>query len=236
MAQVTAQMVKELRDMTGVGMMDAKRALVEVDGDMDKAVDYLRENGMAKAAKKADRIAAEGLANVYVDGNTAVIAEINAETDFVAKNDKFQNLVADITAIIAKNKPETVEAAFGKMHDFARSFLLKKGILFAIALKENPSPIGYILCNSPLQTFTSSDLTMDEWTINFWLAETSRHQGIMRVAINTALNYLKSKNVSRVFAFADRRNETSIHLLQKCNMEYIDDSSIKDMMTFGIKL
>ena len=111
MAQVTAKMVKELRDMTGVGMMDAKRALVEVDGDMDKAVDYLRENGMAKAAKKADRIAAEGLANVYVDGNTAVIAEINAETDFVAKNDKFQNLVADITAIIAKNKPETLEAA-----------------------------------------------------------------------------------------------------------------------------
>ena len=85
MAQVTAKMVKELRDMTGVGMMDAKRALVEVDGDMDKAVDYLRENGMAKAAKKADRIAAEGLANVYVDGNTAVIAEINAETDFVRK-------------------------------------------------------------------------------------------------------------------------------------------------------
>ncbi|NEM83715.1 translation elongation factor Ts, partial [Escherichia coli] len=111
MAQVTAKMVKELRDMTGVGMMDAKRALVEVDGDMDKAVDYLRENGMAKAAKKADRIAAEGLANVYVDGNTAVIAEINAETDFVAKNDKFQNLVADITAIIAKYKPETLEAA-----------------------------------------------------------------------------------------------------------------------------
>ena len=111
MAQVTAKMVKELRDMTGVGMMDAKRALVEVDGDMDKAVDYLRENGMAKAAKKADRIAAEGLANVYVDGNTAVIAEINAETDFVAKNDKFQNLVADITAIIANNKPETLEAA-----------------------------------------------------------------------------------------------------------------------------
>ena len=111
MAQVTANMVNELRGKTGVGMMDAKRALVEVDGDMDKAVDYLRENGMAKAAKKADRIAAEGLANVYVDGNTAVIAEINAETDFVAKNDKFQNLVADITAIIAKNKPETLEAA-----------------------------------------------------------------------------------------------------------------------------
>jgi RimJ/RimL family protein N-acetyltransferase len=131
---------------------------------------------------------------------------------------------------------ESEEAAFGKMHDFARRFLLKKGILFAIALKEDPSPIGYILCNSPLQTFTSSDLTMDEWTIDFWLTETSRHQGIMKVAINTALNYLKSKNVTKVFAFADKRNRTSINLLQKCNMEFIDDSSVKDMMTFGIQL
>ncbi len=131
---------------------------------------------------------------------------------------------------------ETEEAAFGKMHDFARSFLLKKGILFAIALKEDPSPIGYILCNSPLQTFTASEITMDEWSIDFWLAETSRHQGIMRVAINTVLNYLKSRNVSQVFAFADKRNRTSINLLQKCNMEYIDDSSVQKMMTFGIKL
>ncbi|MDE1549892.1 translation elongation factor Ts [Jeotgalibaca caeni] len=111
MAQVTAKMVKELRDMTGVGMMDAKKALVAVDGDMDQAVDYLRENGMAKAAKKADRIAAEGLANVYVSGNSAVIAEVNAETDFVAKNDKFQNLVQDITTLIATNKPANVEEA-----------------------------------------------------------------------------------------------------------------------------
>lgn len=111
MTQVTAKMVKELRDMTGVGMMDSKRALVAVDGDMEKAVDYLRENGLAKAAKKADRIAAEGLANVFVDGNIAVIAEINAETDFVAKNDKFQNLVASITETIAKERPATVEEA-----------------------------------------------------------------------------------------------------------------------------
>jgi len=111
MTQVTAKMVKELRDMTGVGMMDSKRALVAVDGDMEKAVDYLRENGLAKAAKKADRIAAEGLANVFVDGNIAAIAEINAETDFVAKNDKFQNLVASITETIAKKRPATVEEA-----------------------------------------------------------------------------------------------------------------------------
>ena len=86
--------------------MDCKKALAEVDGDMDKAIDLLREKGIAKAAKKADRVAAEGLTGVYVDGNVAAVVEVNAETDFVAKNDKFQNLVADITAIIAKNKPE----------------------------------------------------------------------------------------------------------------------------------
>ena len=111
MAQISAKLVKELRDMTGVGMMDAKRALVAVEGDMEAAVDYLRENGMAKAAKKADRIAAEGLANVSVDGNTAVVVEINAETDFVAKNDQFQGLVKSVTDLLAANKPADMEAA-----------------------------------------------------------------------------------------------------------------------------
>ncbi len=111
MAQISAKLVKELRDMTGVGMMDAKRALVAVECDMEAAVDYLRENGMAKAAKKADRIAAEGLANVSVDGNTAVVVEINAETDFVAKNDQFQGLVKSVTDLLAANKPADMEAA-----------------------------------------------------------------------------------------------------------------------------
>lgn len=111
MTQISAKLVKELRDMTGVGMMDAKRALVAVEGNMEAAIDHLRENGMAKAAKKADRIAAEGLANVEVEGNTAVVVEINAETDFVAKNDQFQDLVKSITKLIATNKPADVEAA-----------------------------------------------------------------------------------------------------------------------------
>lgn len=111
MAKISAAMVKELRDATGVGMMDAKRALVEVDGDMDKAVDYLRENGMAKAAKKGDRIAAEGLANVYIDGNVAAIVEVNSETDFVAKNDMFQELVKEIAKLVAENKPANMEEA-----------------------------------------------------------------------------------------------------------------------------
>lgn len=111
MAQITAALVKELRDMTGVGMMDAKKALVEVEGDIDKAVDFLREKGLAKAAKKADRIAAEGVTATYVDGNTAALIELNSETDFVAKNDKFQALVATVVKAIAEAKPATMEEA-----------------------------------------------------------------------------------------------------------------------------
>lgn len=111
MAQISAQLVKQLRDMTGVGMMDAKKALVQTEGDIDAAVDYLRENGLAKAAKKADRIAAEGITNVLVDGNVAVVLEVNAETDFVAKNDKFQALVAKLSQVILANKPADLEAA-----------------------------------------------------------------------------------------------------------------------------
>lgn len=111
MADVTAKMVKELREMTGVGMMDAKKALVEVEGDMGKAVDLLREKGMAKAAKKNDRIAAEGLASVAVKGNTAAIVEVNSETDFVSKNEMFQDLVKEIAELVAENKPADMEAA-----------------------------------------------------------------------------------------------------------------------------
>ena len=111
MANITAKLVKELRDMTGVGMMDAKKALVEVEGDIDKAVDFLREKGLAKVAKKADRIAAEGVTATYVDGNTAALIELNSETDFVAKNDKFQALVATVVKAIAQAKPATMEEA-----------------------------------------------------------------------------------------------------------------------------
>ena len=92
-------------------MMDAKKALVAVDGDMDKAIDFLREKGMAKAAKKSDRVAAEGLADVEVVGNTAAVVEINAETDFVAQNQQFKDLVKRVAGLIAENKPADLEAA-----------------------------------------------------------------------------------------------------------------------------
>ena len=94
---VTAQMVKELRDSTGAGMMDAKKALVENEGNMEAAVDWLRTKGLAKAAKKADRVAAEGLVGVAVSGGRGVTVEVNSETDFVGRNADFQRLVHDIT-------------------------------------------------------------------------------------------------------------------------------------------
>ena len=95
---ITAKMVKELRDTTGAGMMDAKKALTETNGDMEAAVDWLRTKGLAKAAKKAGRTAAEGLVGVKVEGGVGVAVEVNSETDFVGKNAEFQEMVTGITA------------------------------------------------------------------------------------------------------------------------------------------
>lgn len=96
---ITAALVKELRESTGAGMMDAKKALVETDGDMEAAVDWLRTKGLAKAAKKSGRTAAEGLVGVAIDNGVGVAVEVNSETDFVAKNAEFQTMVADITKV-----------------------------------------------------------------------------------------------------------------------------------------
>ncbi|MCO0831562.1 translation elongation factor Ts [Fructobacillus sp. W13] len=108
---VTAKMVKELRDKTSVGMMDAKKALVEAEGDMEKAIDLLREKGMAKAAKKGDRVAAEGMTYVTEEGNKAAIIELNSETDFVAGNKEFNDLLATVAKTILAAEPADVEAA-----------------------------------------------------------------------------------------------------------------------------
>src|SRR5690606_34996068 len=111
---ITAKMVKELRDKTGAGMLDCKKALTETDGDIEKAIDYLREKGVAKAEKKADRIAAEGMTYIKSEGNDAVIVEVNAETDFVAKNEDFQNIVKELAEHLLQNKPATVEEALSQ--------------------------------------------------------------------------------------------------------------------------
>ena len=112
MAAVTAAMVKDLREMTGAGMMDCKKALAATDGDMDKAVDFLREKGLAGAQKKAGRIAAEGIVDTIVssDGKSAVAVEVNSETDFVAKNEKFRNYVHEVAEQALTTKAENIDA------------------------------------------------------------------------------------------------------------------------------
>ena len=114
---ITAQDVKALREKTGAGMMDCKKALTECDGDIEKASEWLREKGIAKAAKKAGRIAAEGATRVAVDNNTAVIFEVNSETDFVAKNEQFLALMDTIQNLLLKNKPSTLEEAMAATAD-----------------------------------------------------------------------------------------------------------------------
>ena len=109
MTEITAAQVKELRETTGAGMLDCKKALVEANGNMDEAVDWLRKKGLASAAKKASRIAAEGLVSVYVEGNTGAVVEVNSETDFVAKNEIFQEYVADAAIVALKSKGEVCD-------------------------------------------------------------------------------------------------------------------------------
>ena len=106
---MSASLVKELRELTGAGMLDCKKALEACNGNIDDAIAWLREKGISKAAKKADRIAAEGLADILIEGNKAVIVEVNSETDFVAKNQEFKDLVKAILKAIIENEPKTNE-------------------------------------------------------------------------------------------------------------------------------
>lgn len=109
MTEITAQMVKDLRESTSAGMLDCKKALTETNGDMEAAVDWLRKKGLASAAKKASRIAAEGLVAVAVDGNKGAVVEVNSETDFVAKNDMFQEYVADAALVALMHNGEVCD-------------------------------------------------------------------------------------------------------------------------------
>ena len=108
---ISASLVKELREATGAGMLDCKKALEACEGNIDNACDWLREKGIAKAQKKGDRIAAEGLSQIFVDGNKAVILEVNSETDFVAKNDEFKNFVNELGTILLNSEANTMEEA-----------------------------------------------------------------------------------------------------------------------------
>lgn len=134
--QVTAGMVKELRELTGAGMMDCKKALAATEGDMDKAVEFLREKGLAAAEKKSGRIAAEGMVdtNVSADGKTASIVEVNSETDFVAKNEKFRDFVASVAAQAAKTGAADIEAFLAEQWELEPSKTVKEELSSMIAV------------------------------------------------------------------------------------------------------
>ena len=137
MAAISAKAVNELRQMTGSGLMDCKKALVECDGDMDKAVDYLREKGLASAAKKATRVAAEGMAYATVVDGIGVVVEVNCESDFVAGNDLFKTFVSNLAAVIAKENPADVAALEAcKWVDGTTTVADAKNELF-LAVREN---------------------------------------------------------------------------------------------------
>jgi elongation factor Ts len=138
MAAVTAGMVKELREMTGAGMMDCKKALAETDGDMEKAVEFLREKGLAAASKKAGRIAAEGIVTTVVaeDGKSAAIVEVNSETDFVAKNAQFQGYVADVAAQALASQAKDVDTFL------AEAWINDNSLTVAQALSSQIAVIG----------------------------------------------------------------------------------------------
>ena len=133
---ITAAMVKELREMTGAGMMDCKKALTKTDGDMDAAVEFLRENGLAKAVKKAGRVAAEGLCKVLVtdDAKSAVVVEVNAETDFVAKNEKFQAYVAQVAEQALETGAADIDAFLAEPWKFDTSVTVKEALAGQIAV------------------------------------------------------------------------------------------------------
>ncbi len=153
MAAITAKMVNELRTKTGAGMMECKKALVETDGNFDEAIKVLREKGLGKADKKAGRIAAEGVVDIYVEGNTAAMIEVNAETDFVAKNETFKAFVKGILKVIVAEKPADVEALKALRYDetFETVEAKLKDMIFTIG--ENMNIRRFVIVDGVTSTY-----------------------------------------------------------------------------------
>lgn len=148
---ITAQMVKELRDKTGAGMMDAKKALVETDGDMEKAMEVLRQKGMASADKKMGRIAAEGLIAASVQDDCGAMVEVNCETDFVAKNEEFKELTSNLAEFVAKSNPADVDALLA-------STCPECGKVISELIKEKIASIGEKLLSEDLYAMKAQQL------------------------------------------------------------------------------
>lgn len=193
---ISASLVKELREKTGAGMLDCKKALEATDASMESAIDWLREKGISKAAKKADRIAAEGVAAILIDGNTAAIVEVNSETDFVAKNEEFQSMVNTILNTIVNSDADTVEELLnestgeGTINDLIVSKTATIGEKlslrrFAKVSKTDSESFGeYIHMGGKIAVLTLLDKASSEVA-----KEVSMHAAAMRPA------YVKSTNV-----------------------------------------
>ena len=152
MAAITAKMVSDLRAKTGVGMMDCKKALNEANGDFDEAVKILREKGLSVAAKKAGRVAAEGVVDIKVEGNTAVMIEVNSETDFVAKNETFKEFVRGLEKTLLATRPATVEAFIAEKFDDNFTVEAKlKDMIFTIG--ENMNIRRFVIVDGVVSTY-----------------------------------------------------------------------------------
>lgn len=195
---VTAQMVKELRDKTSAGMMDCKKALEACEGNIEQAIDWLREKGISKAAKKQDRIAAEGLCNVIIEGNTAIVFELNSETDFVAKNDQFINLINSLGEILIEAKPTSIEEALVFNHN---------GKTIENLVMESSSKIGEKVTLRRLEIITKND---DQ------VFGTYKHMG-GRIAVVTVLDG----------ADAEVAKDIAMHVAA-INPKYIDETSVNE--------
>ena len=203
---ITASLVKELREKTGAGMLDCKKALEATNANIDEAIDWLREKGISKAAKKADRIAAEGLAAILTEGNDAAILEMNSETDFVAKNEEFQDLVKETLKTIIKSNAKTLEEALnlpyenGTINDLIVSKTAKIGEKLSlrrfakVTKKDNESFGEYIHMGGKIAV-----LIVTEGTDSVVAKDIAMHAAAMRP------NYVKNRRRSRR-SFRKRKN------------------------------
>ena len=199
---ITASLVKELRELTGAGMLDCKKALEACEGNIEKSSEWLREKGISKAAKKADRIACEGLVNILIEGNKAVIIEVNSETDFVAKNDEFKDLIKTISNVLINSNVKTVEEALklttedGTLEDTITNKIAKIGEKisfrrFEILEKTDSENFGsYIHMNGKIGVLTIVEVNSE----TDFVAKNDEFKDL----INTILNLLIESNVSSV--------------------------------------
>ncbi len=235
---ITASMVKELREMTGAGMMDCKKALTETNGDMDAAVEFLRKNGQAKAEKKAGRIAAEGLVRVAMDGdNTAAIVEVNSETDFVAKNETFQQYVEAVAAQAVASDAADMDAFLAETWNADSSKTVKDALVEKIAVigenlnirrfqketQENGCIVSYIHGGGRIGVLVKAETAV----VNDAVKEALTNVAMQVAAL--APKYVSSDDVSEEY----KEHEKSILLAQAKNENPDKPDNIIEKMIIG---